>query len=239
VSGDGPPAWSVGIVIPARNEADRIELGLQSVLAAAAAVPVVEVRVVVVADRCDDDTGARARACLGDRGSVITSHHGNVGAARRDGAARVLELFTGRRLDRTWLSTTDADTSVAPCWLQSQLARADEGWTAVAGIVRVDHFTEHGHEVERRWRSRYVHNDDGTHPHVHGANLGVRADAYLDVGGWPPLATAEDHELWRRLRAARWPTVATIETWVTTSGRRTGRAPEGFAGALRSLEAVP
>jgi hypothetical protein len=38
--------------------------------------------------------------------------------------------------------------------------------------------------------------EDGTHPHVHGANLGIRADAYSDAGGWNDLTVAEDHCLW-------------------------------------------
>ena len=39
---------------------------------------------------------------------------------------------------------------------------------------------------------------DGTHRHVHGANLGVRADLLDAVGGWRRLHTGEDHDLWQR-----------------------------------------
>ena len=49
------------------------------------------------------------------------------------------------------------------------------------------------------FRETYEIRPDGSHPHVHGANLGVRADAYLRAGGWADLRTAEDHDLWRRL----------------------------------------
>ena len=78
----------------------------------------------------------------------------------------------------------------------------------------------------------YQINSDNTHPHVHGANLGMRADAYLAAGGWNPLTTAEDHDMWGRLRAHTGAHLSDARLQVLTSGRRTGRAPLGFAGAL-------
>ena len=49
----------------------------------------------------------------------------------------------------------------------------------------------------------YIARPDGTHAHVHGANLGIRADAYLDVGGWSDASLAEDHCLWNQCHAER------------------------------------
>jgi len=105
----------------------------------------------------------------------------------------------------------------------------------VACTVAVASFAGHPPHVATAYAQRYVVHPDGTHPHVHGANLGVRADAYLAVGGWADLATAEDHDLWRRLGAAGAALVTTIEAPVTTSGRGDGRAPSGFAALLTSL----
>ena len=73
---------------------------------------------------------------------------------------------------------------------------------------------------------------DGTHPHIHGANLGVRADRYVDVGGWANLKTGEDHDLWGRLKRTGVRLRSSAQLQVVTSGRRVGRAPNGFAGAL-------
>jgi hypothetical protein len=78
----------------------------------------------------------------------------------------------------------------------------------------------------------YEIHDDGTHPHVHGANLGVRADAYIDAGCWTNVAVAEDHCLWSRIKARGWPTASCSRTIVHTSGRLYGRAVGGFADAL-------
>jgi hypothetical protein len=45
------------------------------------------------------------------------------------------------------------------------------------------------------------HLRDG-HPHVHGANLGIRGDTYLALGAEPSLRAGEDVELVRRAMAA-------------------------------------
>jgi hypothetical protein len=116
--------------------------------------------------------------------------------------------------------------------LLDQVAVATRGFAAVAGIVDVDSFDEHDHTVEERFRQTYLIRTDGTHPHVHGANFGVRADAYLRVGGWRDFSTAEDHDLWERLRHDGGPQFSDASLRVITSGRRLGRAPLGFAAAL-------
>ena len=93
-------------------------------------------------------------------------------------------------------------------------------------------FSEHLPTVEQRFRLSYRISVDGTHPHVHGANLGIRGDAYLAAGGWKALETAEDHDLWARLCGKAFPKVSDASLEVLTSGRRVGRAPLGFAAAL-------
>ncbi len=232
--------WAVGVVVPACDEADHIEACIRSVRHSLTASGAAHARVVVVADSCADDTADRARTVLGPDDAVLTVRAASVGLARSIGTAWLLDhLADNAPHDRTWFATTDADSTVPADWLDRHLTLADAGAAAVAGIVEVSSFTDFGPEVAHRHRSAYVTNLDGSHPHVHGANLGVRADAYLDVGGWPPVATAEDHGLWNRLRGAGWPTISSTSSWVTTSGRRTGRAPSGFAGHLAALEAAP
>jgi hypothetical protein len=109
---------------------------------------------------------------------------------------------------------------------------ANEGVEAVAGTISVDSFEQHGPQVPGRFKSTYLIAVDGSHSHVHGANLGIRADTYVRSGGWADLRTAEDHDLWRRLSLAGAAKCSTRITEVVTSGRRIGRAPHGFADAL-------
>jgi hypothetical protein len=86
------------------------------------------------------------------------------------------------------------------------------------------------------WRSRH-HLREG-HPHIHGANFGIRADAYMALGGWPPLARGEDVDLARRAASAGHLRVSrTASIPVITSSRTAGRAPGGFARYLSSLAA--
>ncbi|QXC62214.1 glycosyltransferase [Aquihabitans sp. G128] len=236
-----PGGWSVGVVVPARNETATIEACLASILAAPLPAGS-DLWIVVVADGCDDDTAGRARRALGARGEVVVVATGNVGAARRVGARRALDHLDqtqGRPPERTWLLTTDADSTVPGAWIEAHLGHADAGAEGVAGTVAVASFSEHPTSVPDRFAAEYVLHPDGTHPHVHGANLGARADAYVAVGGWAPLRTGEDHDLWNRLRAGGAALVTTIEAPVTTSGRRTGRAPSGFAARLLELAPAP
>ena len=156
---------------------------------------------------------------------------GRVGAARALAARLALSRYRGPA-HRCWLANTDADCVVPEDWLLSQLAAARRGVAALAGIVDVDSYEDHQAIVQTRFRLTYLIHADGTHPHVHGANLGVRADSYLLAGGWAAQDTAEDHDLWQRLQCTAQPCIADARLKVITSGRRVGRAPHGFAGAL-------
>ncbi len=232
------PILHIAILIPARNEQLLLPRCLRSVAEACAALPPsVTTDIILVADCCTDRTAALAREILGSGGSnsssgiVVCAEAGSVGAARALAAGTALARSPVAPA-RCWLANTDADCEVPPDWLLLQLHFAARGFRAIAGIIDVDHFLEHDAVVEERFRLTYPIYPDGTHPHVHGANLGVRADAYLQAGGWPALATAEDHDLWRRLEAHRHPRLSEASLRVLTSGRREGRAPNGFAEAL-------
>jgi GT2 family glycosyltransferase len=73
------------------------------------------------------------------------------------------------------------------------------------------------------------------HGHVHGANLGIRADLYQRLGGFDAAVVNEDVDLIRRARRhgveIRWA----LDMAVRTSSRAVGRAPLGFAGHLQDL----
>lgn len=229
-------AWTVAVVVPAHDEAERIEACVRSVLAAR--LPAGSARfVVVVADRCADGTAAVAQRGMGGHGTVVEVDVGCVGAARRIGASTALERCTaqGLRRDRTWLLSTDADSVVSPAWIEAHLGLAEAGVLAVAGTVAVDSFDGHRAQVPARFARRYLVAADGTHGHVHGTNLGVRADRYQQAGGWHDLATAEDHDLWDRISALGGPVASTSVAPVVTSGRLVGRAPHGFASLLVDL----
>ena len=222
---------AVGVVIPAHNEEDLLPFCLAAVRNAAQKLTGLPAHVIVVADACADRTADRAR----DSGAaVIEIGARNVGAAREAGVREI--LIRTRPLDpaQVWLATTDADTLVPADWLIQHVRHADAGWDAVVGTVTVTGWAEHPPEIPLLFYERYA-TDQGTHSHVHGANLGFRAEAYLAAGGFTPSPTAEDHALVDSLTAAGGRVLRTTEVNVVTSARRSARAPHGFSHLLSTM----
>ncbi|HMJ76114.1 MAG TPA: glycosyltransferase [Iamia sp.] len=227
-----PPIRAVGIGVPARDEEATIGACLAAVAVAArhVSVPVV---VAVVADGCTDATAARA-AALGPAGTVVATPHRGVGRARSLALDTALAA-TGVPADEVWLATTDADTTVSPTWLATQLRWAGRGYDAVTGLVGID-WSGSDPELPGRYVASLAPGGTGTgHGHVHGANLGVRASWWQAVGGCGPAGCGEDRELWDRLARAGARTIGVDDLAVTTSARLSSRVDGGFATYLAAL----
>ena len=134
------------------------------------------------------------------------------------------------------IANTDADSVVPVHWLATHWAAAERGAGLLLGTVRPDP-GELDDEVADRWYRRHQLTDG--HLHVHGANLGVRADWYLAVGGFADVAGDEDVALAAAVSAAGGVVERTGAGPVVTSARLDGRAPAGLAGYLRQLSATP
>ncbi|WP_157162789.1 glycosyltransferase [Actinoalloteichus spitiensis] len=232
---------AVGVVVPARDEAELVGACLRSVLGSLRSLPAsVESAVCVVADRCADGTELVARRVLaGHRRAVVVGNDTalTIGEVRDLGVEAVRTLLTGHRAERTLLLHTDADTVVTPRWAAEHVARCREGAHAVAGTARLS-----SPPTSRLARIRYrdvlarARRPEG-HGNVYGANLGVRADAFAAVGGFGAVAHGEDHGLWRRLDAGGFRVRYDAAATVITSSRVVGRAPAGLAALLASLAA--
>ena len=110
---------------------------------------------------------------------------------------------------------------VPPGWLRRQLDYADAGWDVVLGTVTITDWDGHPAHVPVAFAERYAFSGPH-HPHVHGANLGIRASAHLAAGGFRPLRTAEDHMLLAAATEAGCAVVQARDITVETSGRRLG-----------------
>lgn len=230
VSGGPGVIQAAGVVVPAHDEEALLPACLAALRPAVRAVSI-PVHVLVVADSCSDRTADLARA---GGARVISIRARSVGAARAAGMAELLRITAGCDPAATWLATTDADTVVPPGWLRRQLEYANAGWDVVLGTVIVADWDGHPPHVPYAFEALYGYGT-GPHPHVHGANLGIRASAYRAAGGFPPLRTAEDHALLANATEAGRPVLQAGDIAVETSARRQARAPRGFSHLLRTL----
>jgi hypothetical protein len=132
--------------------------------------------------------------------------------------------------ERVWIANTDADSIVPMDWLAVHLEFAERSVALLRGAVRPD-ARELAAEHLRRWLS--LNPPLEQHDHVHGANLGLTAAAYLAAGGFRDLPLQEDVELVRLVAASGRLTASTARAPVTTSARPVGRLDGGFASYLR------
>lgn len=227
---------AVAVVIPARDEEELLPRCLDSVAAAldtlALVHPEIQARVFVVLDSCRDGSAELVARRAGV--TAVPVAVGCVGAARAAGVSSAIVWASTPPRDPLWLASTDADSSVPRDWLVGQVDLAILGHELVVGTVRPAPGDLTATELDE-WRGRHTLADG--HHHVHGANLGFALAAYRAVGGFRSLPVHEDLELVAALRRAGVTWVATGDLPVATSGRRTGRAPDGFAAYLDGLGA--
>jgi glycosyltransferase involved in cell wall biosynthesis len=214
----------IAAIVPAHNEESEIAACIES-LQVASSYELLNgeaVLILVVADACDDRTAAIARKC---GAQVLCIRARNVGSARSAGAQFAL------RQSARWLSFTDADTTVAPDWLFTQLS---SGHDAVCGTVTVNSWEGYSQFTKNHYERTYL--DADGHRHIHGANLGISAEAYVRSGGFTSLRSSEDVALVEALRRTGASIAWSAKPRVITSSRANFRAPDGFGATLQTIE---
>ncbi len=204
---------TISVVVPAFNEEQLLPTCLESLLAQDSEG---EIEILVVDNASTDDTAGVARR-YGAR-VIEEPRRGYCNALMRGFAAARGEI----------IACTDADTVVPPDWIRRLAQEYDRGQdvVAVGGDIEFEHPS---------WKSRLltpflipwinrIDRGNPAGPHLWGANLSVRRDAFLGVGGWNPRFSLQaDSELSERLRTAG--RVVVIESLrVRTSSRRWNRS---------------
>lgn len=247
-----PPekALRVSVVVPARDEEDLVG-GCLRALATQKSVSPDEYEVLLVLDRCTDGTEGRAREVV-DEYPLLRLHFldgpgKGAGHARRVG----MEAACGRLLslgrEDGLISSTDADTVVAPDWLAAQLSAAERGARAIGGRIELPDEAGLPDEVSQ-WRAEQGHKrhrdlleDLETaqesparteHWQFSGASLALTAATYREIGGLEPRAALEDEYLERVLRQRSIPIERPLSVRVVTSDRLSGRAHRGLSHDL-------
>ncbi|WP_341953557.1 glycosyltransferase [Salinibacterium sp. TMP30] len=227
------PITGIAVVVPARNEEALLPGSLASLAVARDSIRnqlgghAPWVRVILVLDSCTD----RSAFIASQWGEIeaLTVDFGAVGAARHHGIHHVL-TSSDTSESALWIANTDADSQVPANWLVHQWELATAGVDMMIGTVRPD-FNDLSEAQRQRWLA--THTPEYANGHVHGANLGFRADRYRSVGGFRPVAEHEDVLLAASLSEAGAHVAATHSCCVLTSGRAQGRTPGGYASHLR------
>ena len=228
------------VVVPARDEADRITACLRAL--AVQTIGGHAFRVIVVLDGCADATAERARTAADALGLDLMLLDGpclGPGAARRLGMERAAAELRETGGDGAMIATTDADSVVAPDWLERQLAHLSRGAGAVAGQIELiagERALLPTAVLRRRARDAVTRLSDvrrteptAEHHHFAGASIGVSAAVYRQVGGLEPLAVLEDAAFATRLQAAGVRIHRARDVRVSTSARSRGRVDRGLS----------
>ena len=250
--GSGRPRAMV--CVPAHRERDHVAAMIEAWARAAASMTPSCGLIVLVNNSTDGTFEAASRAASAAAGRfagdpMIALIEVSFAAACADvGHARRLALDLGGAIGGVeWLLSSDADTLVARDWIErahAALADCDLvcGHTdvdpselaalppSVAACGRAE--AELGASLEALWRAVGGPSGRGFANRGAGANMAMRAAAYRQLGGLPPLRSGEDralHALFeRRGRIIRHD--ATMR--VRTSCRLDERAQGGMAGCL-------
>lgn len=227
------PIAHIAVVLPARNEAKRLPAALSALHMAADCFTRngtgVTVSLTVALDRTTDNSMEMLTRYRGVQ--VVTLEAGLVGAARNAGIEAASSQSSALP-EQLWIANTDADSEVPVHWLQRQFELATGGAHMVVGTVQPDS-TEVQDDLMLRWFACHDLSED--HHHIHGANLGLRADVFARLGGFKPLGLHEDRDIVGRARALGYEVISTDTCRVKTSGRLKGTVNGGFADFLLSL----
>jgi glucosyl-3-phosphoglycerate synthase len=228
------------VVIPARDEEQRIACCLEAL--AAQTVARDAFATIVVLDACSDNTAGaveRASASLGLAVQMIPGPGCGAGAARRAGMDAACERLLAAGMPQGLIACTDADSRPAPDWLERQLAHVAAGASAIAGLIELDPGeadalpagvrARREREAGARLRRVRTVEPDAAHHHFAGASLGVTAATYRQVGGIEPLSALEDAEFAHRLSVYGIPILRASDVRVLTSARADGRVRRGLS----------
>ena len=255
----GHSLWQPIVAVPARNEAQRLpllidSLGQQTWLAGAER----RLPIILVLNNCNDHSAVIAvRAAAQHRKLLLDvietnfpASQAHVGSARRLAMERALELAGDRA--RSVLLTTDADAVPMRDWIDNNLRAINEGAAIVGGHILGDKTEEAllGPRFLRRAKAQLYygslidrlatlidpvpHDPWPRHSDHTGASLAVRADVYAAVGGIPALPFREDLAFVSLVRGAGYRLRHPLDVQVQVSARLDGRAPGGMADCLKS-----
>jgi glucosyl-3-phosphoglycerate synthase len=227
------------VVVPARDEQDRIETCLEAL--AAQTVGLCAFETILVADRCQDRTEEVARETAARLGLSVTILEGpgeGSGPARGVGMDAAAERMRSLGLPRGLIATTDADSEPEPDWLERQLAHLERGADVIAGAIELAAegaelpaavLDRRRRDAARRMAEIAAVDPGAAHHHFAGASLGVSADVYRRVGGIEATPALEDEAFAGALALHKIRILRPADVRVRTAVRTDGRVARGLS----------
>ena len=229
------------VVVPARDEEQRIGACLDA-LAAQVEIEPAAYETIVVLDACTDATGRQVEEARRRwpelRLFTLPGPGRGAGPARATGMDVACARLESIGRVEGLLATTDADSVVTPDWIARQLEAIAAGAEAIGGEILLDAAEAErlpgavirGRDADLVERTHLAQcRGPAEHAHFAGASIGLTPHAYRRAGGMGWLAALEDQELEDRLAAASVPIHRLRPVRVTTSARTDGRAERGLA----------
>ncbi len=189
------------------------------------------------------DTAAPRMA--GDVHVLTGERHPQPNAGRARGAAMAMGLSVLGNTDGL-LFSTDADSLPAPDWIVRGAAALEVADVAAGKVVRINGGEDrHQTRIEAYYDCLYAYRRrldpvpweaPDAHHFASGANMAIRSGVYRALGGFKPLPSSEDATLLDDAARAGFRVRRDASMVVETSSRRDGRAANGLASALRSLD---
>jgi glycosyltransferase involved in cell wall biosynthesis len=234
------PQLDAVVVVPARDEEERIEVCMRAL--ASQSWPRERFVVVVVIDQCRDRTSdvvKRAALTLDLPVRMLAGPGSGAGAARKTGMDAACELLLAAGNPDGLIACTDADSQPSRDWLERQLGHTASGARAIAGLIELNDeeslalpaevLERRAKDAARRLEQVRAVDPSAAHHHAAGASLSVTARTYRQVGGMAPLRALEDAGFADRLAEHRVRLLRPADVRVTTSARRSGRAMRGLS----------
>jgi glucosyl-3-phosphoglycerate synthase len=227
------------VVVPARDEQDRIETCLEALAAQTIGRHTFET--ILVADRCRDRTEHVARETAERLGLSLTIVQGpgeGSGPARGLGMDLAALRLRSLGIPRGLIASTDADSEPASDWLERQLAHLERGADVIAGAIELAGegaelpaavLDRRRRDAERRMAEIAASDPGAAHHHFAGASLGVSADVYRRVGGIDATPALEDEAFAGALALHKIPILRPADVRVRTAVRTDGRAARGLS----------
>ena len=227
------------VVVPARDEQDRIGACLEAL--AAQTVGRRRFETILVADACNDRTEQVAQETAARLGLTLTVLQGpgeGSGPARKLGMDAAGERLRSLGLPRGLIATTDADSEPAPDWIERQLEHLGRGADVIAGAIELATeetqlptavLDRRRQDAETRMAAITAVDADAAHHHFAGASLGVNAEVYRQVGGIEASRALEDEAFAGALARHKIPILRPADVRVRTAVRTDGRAARGLS----------